>query len=321
MKRKSLLLLAVVVVLALTGCQQAVDTGSPAVTSTSGPVATQPAEQKDTTEPTATPAPTATSTVAPTATNTPAPTATSTPTPAPTNTPTPTPTNTPTPTPTNTPTPTPTNTPTPTPTNTPTPKPTNTPTPTPSPKPKYTYKEMNKTMYASSSVNVRELPSTEGKKLGKLTSWQEVSVTGQCNETGWYRIDFKGKTGFVSESYLTSVKPTPTPTPVPETDIKYFAWEQMADGNIKINGLKSGYPANIVIPTKIYGFPVTEISSKAFSNCGNLESMLFSNVITRIGEDIFEGCDKLKLIIAPEGSNAERLLELNGYKVSNDISQ
>lgn len=79
-------------------------------------------------------------------------------------------------------------------------------------KPKYTYKDMNAVMYAKSSVNVRSLPSTEGSKEGSLKMGQEVKVTGQCNETGWYRIEFSGKACYVSNNYLVSEKPVETKT-------------------------------------------------------------------------------------------------------------
>ena len=66
----------------------------------------------------------------------------------------------------------------------------------------YTYSEVSKTMYAKSTVNVRSLPSTSGNKLGSLSKNQEVAVTGQCNETGWYRISYNSSEGFVSNKYL-----------------------------------------------------------------------------------------------------------------------
>lgn len=71
----------------------------------------------------------------------------------------------------------------------------------------YTYTDVTTTMYAIQSVNVRDLPDTEGNKLGSLTSAQEVTVTGHCNETGWYRIEFEGGIAYVSNSYLQDQKP------------------------------------------------------------------------------------------------------------------
>ena len=84
-------------------------------------------------------------------------------------------------------------------------------------RPKYTYTDMNKTMYAKSSVNVRDLPSTDGNKLGGLSSGQAVTVTGKCNETGWYRIDYNGSVAYVSNSYLVDNKPV---EPKPEEPSK-----------------------------------------------------------------------------------------------------
>lgn len=66
----------------------------------------------------------------------------------------------------------------------------------------YTYTEDSRTMYAKSTVTVRSLPSTSGNKLGSLSKNQEVTVTGQCNETGWYRISYNNAEGFVSNKYL-----------------------------------------------------------------------------------------------------------------------
>lgn len=70
----------------------------------------------------------------------------------------------------------------------------------------YSYTELSQTMYAQSTVNVRDLPEQTGGKLGSLSTNQEVTVTGQCNETGWYKISYNGGEGFVSNSYLGTEK-------------------------------------------------------------------------------------------------------------------
>lgn len=70
----------------------------------------------------------------------------------------------------------------------------------------YSYTELSQTMYAQSTVNVRDLPEQSGGKLGSLSTNQEVTVLGQCNETGWYKISYNGAEGFVSNSYLGSEK-------------------------------------------------------------------------------------------------------------------
>lgn len=70
----------------------------------------------------------------------------------------------------------------------------------------YSYTELSQTMYAQSTVNVRDLPEQTGAKLGSLTTNQEVTVLGQCNETGWYKISYNGGEAYVSDSYLGNEK-------------------------------------------------------------------------------------------------------------------
>ncbi len=71
----------------------------------------------------------------------------------------------------------------------------------------YTYSELSQTMYAKSAVNVRDLPSTDGKKIGSLKASQEITVTGKCDQTGWYRFKLNNTTGYVSDKYIVSEKP------------------------------------------------------------------------------------------------------------------
>ena len=79
-------------------------------------------------------------------------------------------------------------------------------------------KELNKTMYAKQSVNVRKGDSTDYEKIGSLSLNQQVKVTGQSETTGWYRIEFNGETGFVSNNYLSTEKTVVTTPPVSNTD-------------------------------------------------------------------------------------------------------
>lgn len=73
---------------------------------------------------------------------------------------------------------------------------------------KQAIKKLNKTMYATTVVNVRDKANSKGKKLGTLRFAQKVKVTGQDKNTGWYQIKYKGKVGYVSNAYLSSKKPS-----------------------------------------------------------------------------------------------------------------
>ncbi len=95
----------------------------------------------------------------------------------------------------------------------------------------YTYTDMDATMYAQKSVNIRNLPSTDGEKLGGLNQNDEVHVTGQCVETGWYRFEYNGSVAFASNGYLGADKvtvqasaPTETSQPSTPSDNPYGAW-------------------------------------------------------------------------------------------------
>lgn len=69
----------------------------------------------------------------------------------------------------------------------------------------YSYTDMDAVMWATAAVNVRDLPSVEGTRVGGLSGGQEVRVTGVCNETGWYRLE--GGDRYVSGSYLSDSAP------------------------------------------------------------------------------------------------------------------
>lgn len=69
-------------------------------------------------------------------------------------------------------------------------------------------KKLSKYMYTKSVVNVRKTSSAKGKKLGTLKFGTKVKVIGQDRNTGWYKIKYKGGTGWVSNSYLSSKKPS-----------------------------------------------------------------------------------------------------------------
>lgn len=106
-------------------------------------------------------------------------------------------------------------TPSPAPTASPIPTATPVPTATPEPatrtiSPDYSVTDLTVTMYAKSAVNVRSLPDTTGDKIGSLKTNDEVTVTGKCNETGWYEIAYDNGTAYVSDAYLVSEKVTAT---------------------------------------------------------------------------------------------------------------
>lgn len=101
----------------------------------------------------------------------------------------------------------------------------------------YTIADDDATKYAKSNVNVRDLPSTDGNRLGSLSKAQQVHVTGKCNETGWYRIEYNGGVGYVSGSYIVAEKP------VEQAPAQTATTTTTESSNS--NWTKFGYPMNL----------------------------------------------------------------------------
>lgn len=154
--------------------------------------------------------------------------------------------------------------------------------PTETPAPTYTYTDLDKTMYAKQSVNVRSLPSTDGEKLGALSFAQEVHVSGQCNETSWYRIDYNGNVAYVSNNYLVDEKLVAQTTPSTNNDNGGSnggttsnsggdrhggSWDYVGDPDWTYTGAtlytNTTYGTSFTVPTtaRIWGYRMSQITN------------------------------------------------------------
>lgn len=61
-----------------------------------------------------------------------------------------------------------------------------------------------KTMYATTTVNVRSGPGTGYDIVGKLSLNNDIKVTGKCGD--WSRVEYKDTIAFMSSKYLSSKK-------------------------------------------------------------------------------------------------------------------
>ena len=102
----------------------------------------------------------------------------------------------------------------------------------------YSYTEMETVMYASSAVNIRDMPSVDGQRIGSLSAAQEIAVTGQCNETSWYRVDYNGLIGYISNKYLMTEKPVQEIAEIPQSqEVPEVAPQETQTGLVAINDL------------------------------------------------------------------------------------
>lgn len=80
------------------------------------------------------------------------------------------------------------------------------------------FSAVNETVYATTTVNIRDTYSVNGNQLGSLSTAQSVTRTGigTGEADGWSRIEFNGQAAYVSSDYLSTVKiETSTPTSKP----------------------------------------------------------------------------------------------------------
>lgn len=71
--------------------------------------------------------------------------------------------------------------------------------------PKFT--EVNETVYATTSVNVRVSYSADSDKVGSLAAGASATRTG-VGDNGWSRIVYGDSVAYVSSDYLTTTKPS-----------------------------------------------------------------------------------------------------------------
>lgn len=66
-----------------------------------------------------------------------------------------------------------------------------------------------RTMYATSSLNVRSAASADAEKLGTFAAGDSITVIS--SENGWSKIDYNGTEAYVASDYLSDTQPTAAP--------------------------------------------------------------------------------------------------------------
>ena len=132
----------------------------------------------------------------------------------------------------------------------------------------YTYTDIEMTKYSLGPFNFRDLPTRDGKVLGRLTKGFEITVTGQCNETEWYRFEYEGNIVYIDSNYVSDENPlenvadtlettetsestqttqestdsseTQTPSPAPSTN--YWTWTASNGYTLKLKNEYANSP-------------------------------------------------------------------------------
>ena len=75
--------------------------------------------------------------------------------------------------------------------------------------PTYSFTSVNETVYATTTVNVREGFSADTDKVGSLGKGQSIKRVGigTGDAEGWSEVEFNGQTAYISSDYLSLTKP------------------------------------------------------------------------------------------------------------------
>lgn len=141
--------------------------------------------------------------------------------------------------------------------------------------PEFTVADLNATKYAIQVVNVRSGPSTDFDKIGSLSTNQEITVNGVCDQTGWFRFDLNGTVAFVSNRYVSDEKvEKPAASEAPSN-----GGNSTAGTGSTASNWADGYPKNQWIDMGEYVFYIANSQAEA----NQVSCDYFSNHLT--GDD------------------------------------
>lgn len=176
--------------------------------------------------------------------------------------------------------------------------------------------------YAYNKYEIYEISSIKAGAFSnctKLTSIQISTEIGFINSKAFFncnalssviipeQVEFISEdafTGCNSDLNLMVVKESYAETYAKENNLKYkyiegFVYKEEENDTLSIT-LYSGNDVDIVIPSEIEGKRVAGVGAYAFRGCDKLESVIFSEGITKIGGHVFEDCSNLDSIKIPK---------------------
>jgi uncharacterized protein YgiM (DUF1202 family) len=83
--------------------------------------------------------------------------------------------------------------------------------------PVVTYTEVNETVYAKSSVNIRKGPGTKYERIDSLSAEKSITRIG-IGDNGWSKVLYNNEVAYISSNYLTTTKPVSMNYPIHYSD-------------------------------------------------------------------------------------------------------
>ena len=186
-----------------------------------------------------------------------------------------------------------------------------------------TFTEVNETVYATSSVNIRSSYSTSSNVVGSLDAGDSVTRTGR-GSNGWSRVSYNGQTAYISSNYLTTEKPE-------ESNNKNLESLTIEDGLT----LTPEFSSDVTEYSLTVGADVTSIDITATAEDDNAEVEITGNNNLLMGENTVEikvtaedGTERTYTINVTKGEVGETVvngiglseLSIEGYTLSPEFS-
>lgn len=186
-----------------------------------------------------------------------------------------------------------------------------------------TFTEVNETVYATSSVNIRSSYSTSSNVVGSLDARDSVTRTGR-GSNGWSRVSYNGQTAYISSNYLTTEKPE-------ESNNKNLESLTIEDGLT----LTPEFNSDVTEYSLTVGADVTSIDITATAEDDNAEVEITGNNNLLMGENTVEikvtaedGTERTYTINVTKGEVGETVvngiglseLSIEGYTLSPEFS-
>ena len=116
----------------------------------------------------------------------------------------------------------------------------------------FTVEDIEEIRYATTNVNIRELPSANATRLGALSFAQEIKVTGNC-DNGWARVEYNGNVAYINSKYLSLEKPiiVEQPTQPIVTNNNEYNGAIRYDEGVSINFVKKVDSYYLLIPENV----------------------------------------------------------------------
>lgn len=175
---------------------------------------------------------------------------------------------------------------------------------------------INKAVYTIAHTNVRNNPDIYGEIIGVLDKDVQVDIIGIDNKTGWYKVKFNDKVGYISNNYVSENQMNldlSANVDIYNTYKEMPALKQICEGIILGINESEDYSSYIIDDPTLY--------------CRVIRTVLFNGYEFKTGEGeamrcVYDEANDQKILIVDNEKMHEIMLENDiSIKINNVVSQ